>query len=132
MWSFPACPGSGMERVRLDVIHFPVLPSPSAGQACARGTRDDVGARAANGGDKVLWECIGPYEAEVRYALRISRRNPTKWLRRDKEERGSENGTQRARSDVVYSALQLGKIPEAQKFRNFRRNCHHAERKTGT
>ena len=43
-----------------------------------------------------------------------------------------ENGTQRARSDVVYSALQLGKIPEAQKFRNFRRNCHHAERKTGT
>ena len=41
-------------------------------------TRDDVGARAANGGDKVLWECIGPYEAEVRYALRISRRNPTK------------------------------------------------------
>ena len=55
-------------------------------------TRDDVGARAANGGDKVLWECIGPYEAEVRYALRISRRNPTKWLRRDKEERGSECG----------------------------------------
>ena len=26
-------------------------------------TRDDVGARAANGGDKVLWGCIVPYEA---------------------------------------------------------------------
>ena len=28
MWSFPACPGSGMGRVRLDVIRFPVLPDP--------------------------------------------------------------------------------------------------------
>ena len=26
MWSFPACSGSGMERVRLDVIHFSTLP----------------------------------------------------------------------------------------------------------
>ena len=59
-------------------------------------TRDDVGARAANGGDKVLWECIGPYEAAVRYALRISRRNPTKWLRREKEERGSGYGASAA------------------------------------
>ena len=24
-----------------------------------------MGARAANGGDKVLWECIGPYEGNV-------------------------------------------------------------------
>ena len=35
-WSFPACPGSGMERVRLDVVRFPVLPFPPASQACGR------------------------------------------------------------------------------------------------
>ena len=39
MWSFPACPGSGMGRVRLDVIRFPVLPFPDASQACVRGAR---------------------------------------------------------------------------------------------
>ena len=26
MWSFPACPGSGMKRVRFDVIRFFILP----------------------------------------------------------------------------------------------------------
>ena len=35
--------------------------------------RDDVGARAASGGDKVLWECIDPYEAEVRDARHLIR-----------------------------------------------------------
>ena len=33
---------------------------------CGVCPRVDVGARAASGGDKVLWECIDPYEAEVR------------------------------------------------------------------
>ena len=39
MWSFPACPGSGMERVRLDAIRFVIRPYPAASQACVRGMR---------------------------------------------------------------------------------------------
>ncbi len=38
-WSFPACPGSGMERVRLDDIRFFILPYPAAGRACVREMR---------------------------------------------------------------------------------------------
>ncbi len=41
MWSFPACPGSGMERVRLDAIRFFILPYPAASQACVWGMSAD-------------------------------------------------------------------------------------------
>ncbi len=41
-WSFPACPGSGMERVRLDAVRFFILPYPAASQACVWGTRGCV------------------------------------------------------------------------------------------
>ena len=52
MWSFPACPGSGMGRVRLDVIRFPVLPYPAASQACVWGTRDACEAPSQKAGQQ--------------------------------------------------------------------------------
>ena len=60
---------SAMERVHSDALHEQKEVGwiePALVTHCGVCQRVDVGARAASGGDKVLWECIDPYEAEVR------------------------------------------------------------------
>ncbi|MBS1403020.1 MAG: hypothetical protein HPZ79_08595 [Oscillospiraceae bacterium] len=70
---------SAMERVHSDALHEQKEMGwiePALVTHCGVCQRVDVGARAASGGDKVLWECIDPYEAEVRnHATSSGRQN---------------------------------------------------------
>ena len=61
--------------------------------------RADVGARAANGGDKVLWECIVLYRGRTVFNRTSASTGRKLDLRSGKEERG--NGMERASSDVI-------------------------------